>query len=70
MPLEEVGRLFEEERRRAVLARFRELGYLFVSVDLAGFQSGSANLSLRGGPASETSAGTGPHARRSRPGEA
>src|SRR5581483_4162504 len=33
VPLEEVGRLFEEERRRAVLARFRELGYLFVSVD-------------------------------------
>ena len=28
------------------MARFRELGYIYVTVDLAGFQSGSANLLL------------------------
>jgi len=28
------------------VTRLRELGYLYVAVDLAGFQSGSANLLL------------------------
>ena len=46
IPLEEMGRLWEEGRREAIVARFRELGYLYVAVDLAGFQSGSANLLL------------------------
>src|SRR5256885_7466104 len=46
IPLDEMGRLWEEGRREAILARFRELGYLYVAVDLAGFQSGSANLLL------------------------
>jgi len=27
--------------------RLRELGYVYVAVDLAGFQSGSANLLLK-----------------------
>jgi uncharacterized protein len=46
IPLEEMGRLWEEGRREAIVTRFRELGYLYVAVDLAGFQSGSANLLL------------------------
>ena len=46
IPLEEMGRLWEEGRREAIVARFRELGYLYVAVDLAGFQSGSGNLLL------------------------
>ncbi len=46
IPLEEMGRLWEEGRREAIVARFRELGYLYVALDLAGFQSGSANLLL------------------------
>lgn len=46
IPLEEMGRLWEDGRREAIVARFRELGYLYVTVDLAGFQSGSANLLL------------------------
>ena len=29
-----------------IVARLRELGYLYVAVDLAGLQSGSANLLL------------------------
>jgi uncharacterized protein len=46
IPLDEIGRLWEEGRREAIVARFRELGYFYVAVDLAGFQSGSANLLL------------------------
>ncbi len=46
IPLEEMGRLWQDGRREAIVARFRELGYLYVAVDLAGFQSGSANLLL------------------------
>jgi uncharacterized protein len=46
LPLDELPRLWEEGRREAIVTRFRELGYLFVTVDLAGFQSGSANLLL------------------------
>jgi uncharacterized protein len=46
IPFEEMGRLWEEGRREAIVARFRELGYLYVALDLAGFQSGSGNLLL------------------------
>ncbi|MBI2160674.1 MAG: ATP-dependent sacrificial sulfur transferase LarE [Candidatus Rokubacteria bacterium] len=43
---EEMDRLWAEGRHEAIVTRFRELGYLYVAVDLAGFQSGSANLLL------------------------
>jgi uncharacterized protein len=46
IPLEEIPRLWQEGCRQAIVTRFRELGYLYVAVDLAGFQSGSANLLL------------------------
>ena len=46
IPVEEIPRLWEEGRHEAIVARFRELGYIYVAVDLAGFQSGSANLLL------------------------
>jgi uncharacterized protein len=51
VPLEDV-RLWQEGRHEAIVARFRELGYAYVAVDLGGFQSGSANrlLSLGGAP--------------------
>lgn len=51
IPLGEVGRLWEDGRSQAIVGRFRELGYVYVAVDLAGFQSGSANLLLRPGQA-------------------
>jgi pyridinium-3,5-biscarboxylic acid mononucleotide sulfurtransferase len=44
---EEMPRLWAESRHEAIVARFRELGYVYVAVDLAGLQSGSANLTLR-----------------------
>ena len=56
VPLEEIPRLWADGRHEAIVARFRELGYLYVAVDLAGFQSGSANLLLGLGRR-----GQGPH---------
>jgi uncharacterized protein len=47
LPPAEIPRLLEEGRREAIVARFRELGYLYVTVDLQGFRSGSANEALR-----------------------
>jgi uncharacterized protein len=47
IPLDEIPRLWQDGRHEAIVTRFRELGYLYVAVDLAGFQSGSANLLLR-----------------------
>jgi pyridinium-3,5-biscarboxylic acid mononucleotide sulfurtransferase len=47
LPLEELPRLWEDGRREAIVGRFRELGYLYVTMDLAGFRSGSANELLK-----------------------
>jgi len=44
---DEMARLWEDGRHEAIVARFRELGYVYVAVDLAGFQSGSGNLLLK-----------------------
>jgi uncharacterized protein len=46
IPAAELPRLFEDGRQAAIVTRLRELGYVYVTVDLAGFQSGSANLVL------------------------
>jgi uncharacterized protein len=42
----EMVRLWEEGRADAVVARLRELGFVHVSLDLAGFRSGSLNEAL------------------------
>ena len=47
---DEIARLWEDGRREAIVKRLRELGYVYVAVDLAGFQSGSANLLLNRPP--------------------
>jgi len=47
---DEIARLWEDGRREAIVKRLRELGYIYVAVDLAGFQSGSANLLLKRPP--------------------
>ena len=46
LPREELPRLWEDGRHETILRKLRELGYIYVTVDLAGFQSGSANLLL------------------------
>ncbi|MBI3637637.1 MAG: ATP-dependent sacrificial sulfur transferase LarE [Candidatus Rokubacteria bacterium] len=43
---EEMPRLWQDDRHQTIVRKLRELGYLYVTVDLAGFQSGSANLLL------------------------
>ena len=48
LPADEMPRLFEDGRREALVTKLRALGYIYVTVDLAGFQSGSANLILAG----------------------
>ena len=42
----EMERLWQEGRAGAIVARFKELGYLYVTLDLAGLRSGSANEAL------------------------
>src|SRR5262245_57200372 len=42
----EMARLWEEGRADAVIARLRELGFIHVTLDLAGFRSGSLNEAL------------------------
>jgi uncharacterized protein len=46
--VDRVGRdaLLRDENRQAVVERLRSLGYLYVTVDLAGFRSGSLNEGL------------------------
>jgi uncharacterized protein len=44
---QEMPRLWEDDRHGAILQRFRELGYLYVTLDLQGFRSGSANEVLK-----------------------
>src|SRR4029453_14488635 len=44
---DELARVWEDGRREAIVERLRELGYVYVTLDLAGFQSGSANLLLK-----------------------
>jgi len=47
LPPEEMARLFEGGRHQALVKRFKELGYLYVTLDLQGFRSGSANEALK-----------------------
>lgn len=47
IPLDEIPRVWQEGRHAEILRRLREVGYLYVAVDVGGFQSGSANLLLR-----------------------
>jgi uncharacterized protein len=46
LPREDLPRLWEDGRHETIVRKLRELGYVYVTVDLAGFQSGSANLLL------------------------
>ncbi len=44
---EEMPRLWADDRHREIVRRFRELGYLYVTLDLQGFRSGSANEAIK-----------------------
>lgn len=45
---QDIERLADESTRKAVVRRFRELGFAYVSLDLAGFRSGAMNEVLGG----------------------
>jgi uncharacterized protein len=46
VPLEAAPRLLEPAVRDRVVSELRRLGYLWVTLDLAGFKSGSLNVGL------------------------
>ncbi len=46
LPMDQVGRLMDDAVRCAVIEGVRDAGYLYVSLDLEGFRSGSGNLAL------------------------
>lgn len=50
---EEINRLLEKSVRDAVVDKFREVGFRYVSLDLQGFRSGSLNEGLRADPSRE-----------------
>ena len=43
----EFPRLLEPEMREKIVARFKELGYLYVTVDIEGYRTGSMNATLK-----------------------
>jgi uncharacterized protein len=43
----EMERIFEKEIRDAIVRRFKEVGFSYVSLDLQGFRSGSLNEPLQ-----------------------
>ncbi len=46
VPEEAIAALCEVEKRRALVAHLRDLGFKFVALDLEGFRSGSMNRAL------------------------
>ena len=40
---EEIARLLDPELRKRIIARFKQAGYVYVTLDLEGFRSGSGN---------------------------
>lgn len=49
VPTEQVERLCQPSMREEIVTRFREIGYTYVTVDLAGYRSGSLNEVLGDG---------------------
>ncbi len=48
LAVEDMMRLIVDGRREEVTRKFREIGFLFTTLDLTGFSSGSMNLMLKG----------------------
>jgi len=49
VPAEEIERLSSPEVRKELVTAFKRIGYLYVTLDLEGFRSGSMNAALREG---------------------
>ncbi len=46
IPAQELSRLLDEELRTRLVARFKELGFIYVTLDLQGYRTGSMNEAL------------------------
>ncbi len=47
VPPKDIARLAEEETRQAVVEEFKKIGFLYVTLDLKGYQMGSMNATLK-----------------------
>ncbi len=47
LPVADLPRLLQEPLRSRVIARFKELGYTYITLDIQGFRSGSGNEVLK-----------------------
>ena len=48
IPPDEIIRLAQPEMRAQIVSRFKELGYIYVTLDLEGYRLGSLNVSIGG----------------------
>lgn len=48
LPVEEMICIINNGLREPIIAKFRELGFLFTTLDIGGFKSGSMNIMLKG----------------------
>jgi uncharacterized protein len=46
VPAKDISRLAEDELREAVVKRFKEIGFLFVTLDMRGYRTGSMNATI------------------------
>lgn len=53
VPTADIARLVDEETSRQVVARMKEAGFIYVTIDLEGFRSGSMNEVLKTGRGSD-----------------
>ena len=48
VPSEDITHLAQPEVRRQIVAQFKALGYVYVTLDLEGYRRGSMDVSVRG----------------------
>ena len=48
LPVDEMIRIISNGIRDQIAVKFRDLGFLFTTIDLTGFKSGSMNIMLKG----------------------
>lgn len=49
LPPDDMRRVIENGLGKTIIDRFREIGFLFTTIDIAGLKSGSMNVMLKGG---------------------
>ena len=54
VPVEDLALMIDDQTRRTIVKKIREAGYLYVTLDLAGFRSGSLNEAIGNTTASMT----------------